>query len=178
MINLFMIKPKNKHLPAAQCYHCTTPCQQGRRSLFFFTGPPKNSNPECNADFGFVADVSASVENHWDDEKSFIKKLVETIVISEEGGRAAVTSFSNEAALQIKFDDHTTYSTFEAALDQIPYVGSTTKIDMGLEVALDEMFQVFNGMRPDVHQTMVLITDGQQAGVNFDMYRERFNQAK
>merc|ERR1712018_25941 len=139
--------------------------------------PGLNSNPECNADFGFVADVSASVENHWDDEKSFIKKLVQSVVISEQGGRAAVTSFSNMAELQIKFDDHIHYSTFETALDQIPYVGSTTKIDLGLEVALDEMFQVFNGMRPDVHQTMVLITDGQQAGVNFDLYRERFNQA-
>merc|ERR1712018_143714 len=31
-----------------------------------------NEDPRCNADFGFVADVSKSVENHWEDEKTFI----------------------------------------------------------------------------------------------------------
>jgi hypothetical protein len=137
-----------------------------------------NDDPECNADFGFVADVSKSVENHWDDEKRFMKKLIQSIVISERGGRAAVTTFSNSAELQIKFDDHTSYPTFETALEQLPYVGSTTRIDLGLDVALEEMFQESNGMRSNVHKTMVLITDGQQTRVNYDLFRKKFNEAR
>lgn len=146
--------------------------------FFYFAAPAEiNEDPKCNADFGFVADVSKSVENHWDDEKTFIRKLVRSIAISEQGGRAAVTSFSNLAELQIKFSDHLSYLTFETALEAIPYVGSTTRINLGLEVALEEMFQEYNGMRSGVPQTMVLITDGQQLEVDFNLFREQFNKA-
>ena len=107
-----------------------------------------------------------------------MKKLVQSIVMSEQGGRAAVTTFSNEAELQIKFSDHTSYSTFETALEAVPYVGSTTKINLGLDVALEQMFKESNGMRADVPQTMVLITDGQQTGVDFKQLRERFNHER
>jgi hypothetical protein len=103
--------------------------------------------------------------------------LVRSIAISEQGGRAAVTSFSNLAELQIKFSDHLSYLTFETALEAIPYVGSTTRINLGLEVALEEMFQEYNGMRSSVPQTMVLITDGQQLEVDFNLFREQFNKA-
>ena len=148
------------------------------RVFLSFTGIPElNDDPTCNADFGFVADVSKSVEDHWEDEKNFMRKLVKSIAISEQGGRAAVTTFSHEAEFQIKFSDHMSYSTFETALEAIPYVGRTTRINLGLEVALDEMFQESNGMRSDVPQTMVLITDGQQTEVDFDLFREQFNKA-
>ena len=106
-----------------------------------------------------------------------MKKLVQSIIISEQGGRAAGTTFSHQAELQIKFSDHTSYPTFESALEAIPYVGRTTRINLGLEVALEEMFQESNGMRSGVTQTMVLITDGQQTGVDFDLFREQFNRA-
>jgi Mg-chelatase subunit ChlD len=144
-----------------------------------FTGDYGNRNKlrACNQDFGFVIDSSASVKNHWAEQKSFIKKLIEPIVISPSGGRAAVTTFSNQAALLITFSDHTTTAQFEYALDDLPYWGSTTRINLGLEVALEEMFQENNGMRSDEQQTLFLITDGQQTGVDFDEYRQRFNKA-
>ena len=126
------------------------------KTFFLLTTEPPTTNedPRCNADFGFVADVSKSVENHWEDEKTFIKKLIEPIIISPEGGRASVTTFSNLAELKIKFSDHDNSSDFEASLDSLPYVGSTTKIDGGLEVAFNEMFKESNGMRPDKIQNL------------------------
>jgi hypothetical protein len=77
----------------------------------------------------------------------------------------------------IKFSDHENHSSFEEALDAIPYRGSTTKIDLGLKVALEEMFQEFNGMRSSTVKTLVLITDGLQAGIDLGLWRKKLNDA-
>ena len=141
-----------------------------------FTGD-YNTRRACNQDFGFVVDSSASVRNHWSEQKSFIKKLIQPIVISPGGGHAAITTFSDKAALMIGFSDYTTTPQFEYAVEDLPYWGSTTKINLGLEVALEEMFQENNGMRSDARQTLFLITDGQQIDVDYDRFRNRFLKA-
>jgi len=144
-----------------------------KKLLFLFL--TVNDDPKCNADFGFVLDYSSSVENHWEDEKSFVKRLIHPLVISSQGGQAAVTTFADDAKLRIKFSDHENSSSFENALDAIPYRGSTTKIDLGLKVALEEMFQEYNGMRSGTIKTLVLITDGQQTQLDFGSWRKKLN---
>ena len=138
------------------------------------------ADAQCNADFGFVVDVSGSGPSHWDRERSFIKKLVQEIMISPDGGHASVVQFNNDAQLMIKFDDYTSLSGFNTALDGLNHLDGTTRIDRGLEVALDQMFQVPNGMRLNVPHTLVLITDGNQTGenVNYKDFRRRFNERK
>ena len=79
----------------------------------------------------------------------------------------------------IRFSDHITSSSFAENVDKLPYWGRTTKIDLGLEVALEEMFQEYNGMRPNASQTMVILTDGRQTSkrLRFDLWREKLNNA-
>jgi len=139
--------------------------------------PTQCTDPRCYADFGFVVDVSGSVESHWDRERSFIKQLAQFIWISPDGGRASVVQFSREAQLMISFANHSSLSGFEIALDGLNHLGGITQIDKGLDVALDQQFQVTNGMRPDVTHTLVLITDGNQTGKKFDYveYRKKLN---
>ena len=136
------------------------------------------ADPNCYADFGFVVDVSGSVEHHWGRARSFIKQVVQPINISPTGGRAAIVQFSNRAELMINFSDQTSLTGFETALDGLDHWGATTRIDLGLETALNEMFQQSNGMRTDVPQNLVLITDGQQVGVNYESFRKRFNERR
>lgn len=123
-------------------------------------------------------DVSGSVKRHWGRQQSFIKQIVQPINISPIGGRAAVVQFSDRAELMINFSDQTTLAGFETALDGLHQWGATTRIDLGLEVALNEMFQQSNGMRTAVLHNLVLITDGQQVGVNYESFRKRFNERK
>ena len=125
-------------------------------------------------------DVSGVVESHWDRERSLLKQLAQTIWISPNGGHAAVIQFSSHAELMVNFSNHTTLSGFETALDGLNHWDGTTKIDEALEVALSEMFQESNGMRPDVSHTLVLITDGHQTGgnVNYEEFRRRMNEKK
>ena len=82
---------------------------------------------------------------------------------------------SGRAELMIKFCDYTTSSSFEEAVNALPYWGQTTRIDLGLEVAMEEMFQEINGMRPHKLQNLVLLTDGRQTGVRYDSWRVKFN---
>merc|ERR1712136_261408 len=139
--------------------------------------PRDCTDAKCYADFGFVVDVSGSVVSHWERERSFIKQLAQQIWISPDGGHASVVQFSRDAHLMINFNNHTSLSGFEIALDGLNHWDGTTRIDLGLEVALDQMFQVANGMRPDVTHTLVLITDGNQTGKKLDYveYRKKLN---
>ena len=100
-------------------------------SFSLFTGDygSRNEPRYCNQDFGFVVDSSASVKNHWLEQKSFIKKLIDPIIISPNGGHAAITTFSDQAALMISFSDHKSTAQFEYALEELPYLGSTTKVN-------------------------------------------------
>ena len=123
-------------------------------------------------------DVSSSVKNHTDDEKLFVKKLLSSLIVSPQGAQVSVTTFANRAKLMIKFSDHESASSFKTSLDALPYWGSTTKIDLGIKVALEQMFKESNGMRSDAIQTMVLMTDGQQTGVDFGSWRKKFNDAR
>ena len=81
------------------------------------------------------------------------------------------------AELMIKFTDHITSSSFEENVDKLPYWGRTTNIDLGLEVAYEEMFQEYNGMRSNASKTLVLLSDGRDTRVRFDLWREKLNTA-
>ena len=111
-------------------------------------------------DIGFVVDVSESVGNYWPDEQTFVKRIAESIGISPIGGHAAVVLFSSSAEQYIKFTDHDDIAAFKAAVDALPYTMGGTRIDIGLEVAFTQMFNIVNGMRPTVPKAVVVITDG------------------
>ena len=106
-------------------------------------------------------DMSGSLSSEdWKTEKKFVKKLVNAIGISPTGGQAAVTFFSDAAYLGIRFSDHKNFNSFQTALDGISRKIGGTRIDLGLEVALNKMFTAPHGMRPTSAKSVVLITDG------------------
>ena len=128
-------------------------------------------------------DVSDTIGNDtcsecWNDEKQFVIKLSKELNISSIGGRASVTLFANMAELKVTFSEGTIPSTFESAVEALPFWGGATQVDEGLQVAYDEMFQTSNGMRLSTSKTLILITDGKQLGVNYPLWRTKFNNAK
>ena len=130
--------------------------------LFFpnSTGAPSKC-ADIAHDVGFVLDNSGSMkEKHWKAEKEFVKKLDRSLRISPSGSHAAVVIFSDDAKLAVKFNDYPTVHSFESAIDRITRLGGGTRIDKGLSLAFDEMFQESNGMRPNSIKTLVLLTDG------------------
>ena len=133
-------------------------------SYFFIADRVTGSLGKCAGveyDIGFVLDVSGSIqEKDWEIEKNFVKDLVKEMGMSPTGGHAAVTLFSSKANLAIKFSDHTNFNSFKDAVDNLPKMGFMTRIDLGLEVALNQMFNIANGMRSNAIKRVLLITDG------------------
>ena len=127
-----------------------------------------------------MLDTSGSMQpKDWDIEKKFVKDLVKELKMSPSGGHAAVTLFSSDAKLHIKFSDHTSFNSFEAAVDGLPKANGGTRMDTGMNVALEQMFNPSNGMRPNAAKSVLLITDGQNGVPNWqDNVRAKFKARK
>ena len=113
-------------------------------------------------DVGFIVDSSGSLRYEYSKEKDFIKQLAAHFQISQSGTRAGLVLFSNYASLKIKFSDYSNTSEFQMAVDRLPLIGKTTRIDKALQIASEDMFKEENGMRPSVPKLLILLTDGKQ----------------
>ena len=132
-----------------------------------------------NYDVGFILDVSGSVcgcdYNHrcndsmisecddWNAEKHFTTTIAAMLNVTVNGNRdrASVLTFSIEPKLEIKFSDNTTKEAFEGAVNNLTFTGAGTDLLRALDVALKDMFNSRNGMRPRTSKKVaVLITDG------------------
>ena len=110
-------------------------------------------------------DSSGSLAEEYDKEKNFIKALASTFGISKNGSRASVITFSEFSEHSIKLNDHDNIHTFNKAVEEIPLMGSITRIDDALRLTQKEMFSIANGGRPGVPKILILLTDGSQTGL-------------
>ena len=120
--------------------------------------------PSCESvvDIGFILDSSGSLANDYDKEKDFLKTLAATFGVSDQGSRAGVITFSYYTEHSIKLNDYKDVTSFNAAVDKIPLMGSTTRIDKALRLTQKEMFSLANGARPGIPKVLILLTDGSQ----------------
>eukprot|EP00794_Sanderia_malayensis_P005383 gene5383-6056_t len=121
--------------------------------------------PDCAAvaDVGFIVDSSGSLSREYGKEKDFVKEVASGLDISSKGSHVGVVLFSDHARLSIKFADYTNYKDFESAVDNLPLLKSTTRIDKALTLAYDQMFNERNGMRVKAPKVLILLTDGAQS---------------
>ena len=123
---------------------------------------PVKPSCEAKADVAFILDSSGSLRNDYDSEKAFLKTLAAAFGISPSGSRAGVVTFSYYTEHSIKLNDHTNLTSFNEAVDKIPLMGSTTRIDKALRLTQKEMFTFANGGRVGVPKLVILLTDGSQ----------------
>ena len=113
-------------------------------------------------DVGFIVDSSGSLRKDYDKEKEFVKIVAENLVISSNGSRAGVITFSWHAEYSIKLNDHDTTQSFHEAVSRLPLFGHTTRIDKALNLASKDLFKSENGGRSGVPKLIILLTDGSQ----------------
>ena len=107
-------------------------------------------------------DSSGSLRNEYHKEKEFLKIVAASFNLGPDGSRAGVITFSHNAEHSIKMKDHTDIASFDAAVDAIPLMGKTTRIDKALRLAQKELFAPENGGRPNVPEILILLTDATQ----------------
>jgi hypothetical protein len=113
-------------------------------------------------DVAFILDSSHSLEAQYQKEKNFLKKLAAVFGVSSNGSRVGVITFSYRAELSIKLNSFTDLSSFNKAVDKIPLMNFTTRIDRALRLAQKDMFRFENGGRVGVSKLIILLTDGSQ----------------
>ena len=133
-------------------------------STFFTVSAKKPPKPTCEAivDVGFILDSSGSLRNDYVKEKEFLKTLAATFGVSSDGSRAGVVTFSYYTEHSIKLSDYNDITNFGQAVDKIPLMGSTTRIDKALRLAQKELFSLSNGGRAGVPKLLIMLTDGSQ----------------
>lgn len=107
-------------------------------------------------------DSSGSLRYEYTKEKDFLKALAGEFGVSRDGARASVVTFSYFSELSITFKDHFDQKSFDTAVDEIPLMGSTTRIDKAFRLAQSEMFLESNGARSGIAKLLILLTDGTQ----------------
>ncbi|KAK3084398.1 hypothetical protein FSP39_012906 [Pinctada imbricata] len=97
---------------------------------------------ECSdqpVDLIFLLDSSWSLRNeeNFQKELKFVSEVV--TVLNWDRARVSVITFSDSAAVKIKFGTHGSLRSFQSAVQKIPWVGGNTYTDQALELMLSEI---------------------------------------
>ena len=106
--------------------------QKFEKINFLFLSTAKEPKCKAKVDVAFILDSSGSLRNNYQDEKNFLKNLAGAFGVSSNGSRAGVVTFSYYAEHSIKLNDFNNVESFNRAVDSIPLMGSTTRIDRAL----------------------------------------------
>ncbi|XP_015750459.1 PREDICTED: uncharacterized protein LOC107330348, partial [Acropora digitifera] len=119
------------------------------------------------ADVAFIVDSSGSIgRRNWAKMLEFIKEMVKAFNVGADKTHIAVVAYSTDAKVEFKFDALTGPSVTEEGygrlIDRIRFQRGFTFIDKALLLADREVFTTAAGMRPELPQIAIVITDGEQ----------------
>ena len=75
-----------------------------------------------------------------------------------------VVSFSSSAKTEILFSAEQSVKAIKASILNITYYAGSTRIDLGLRDCREKLFTAGGGMRSNVPQVLLVITDGRSTG--------------
>ncbi|XP_068678399.1 adhesion G protein-coupled receptor L4-like [Montipora foliosa] len=122
---------------------------------------------EAVADIAFIVDSSGSIGRcNWQKMLEFLKRMVEALNVGPNKTHIAVIAFSSKAVLEFPFNklkgSDVTAQEYGKLIDRIRFQRGLTFIDKALLLAESDVFTTAAGMRPELPQIAVVITDGQQ----------------
>ncbi|CAH3041470.1 unnamed protein product [Porites lobata] len=124
-------------------------------------------------DLAFLLDASGSIgPDNYKQVKAFIIKLIEYFPVSSAGTHVGVVSFSSSAKTEIMFSAKQNVKAIKASILNITYYAGSTQIDLGLEECRTKLFAAGGGMRSNVPQVLLVITDGRSTGGHAASKRE------
>ena len=134
---------------------------------YLYTADPPMLQEICRSrvDIAFIIDASSASQsnNDYGRKKDFVKTIASTLDIAEGGSHAGIVLFSRDGEVAMKFSDSNNQSEFLMAVDKLPLLGGTRRrIDKALKLAFDTLLKPESGMREDVPQVVLLITNGGQ----------------
>ncbi|XP_078378155.1 SCO-spondin-like isoform X7 [Oculina patagonica] len=170
---------------------CSKTCGYGKRMRFRECNnpPPANGGRDCYGskvamvycnthlpcqvtcnvplDFAILVDTSGSISRrNFKLLLRFIRSIVDGFEVSEDHTHIAIIEYSTKATVQLKFNDLPGSSlnkqNVRSRVRAIPHQRGFTYIDKALLLANEQVFTLEAGMRPDVRQVALVMTDGEQ----------------
>lgn len=108
-------------------------------------------------DVAFLIDSSASLrEGNFMGQLSVVKQIIRDIYpVSVDGNRIGVIRYSDDAKIEVNFNDYFTNQALYNSVDSISYTGGGSRIDRALKLARDQLFTVANGARDDAKKVRI-----------------------
>lgn len=136
------------------------------------TLPPTTPKPtefvcEAVADVAFLVDSSGSIgRRNWVKMLDFLKDMVRAFNVGPDKTHIAVIAYSTKAKVELKFNTLTgsaiTEEGYNSLISRIRFQRGFTFIDKALILAETDVFTPAGGMRREVPQIAIVITDGKQ----------------
>ncbi|CAG5081459.1 Oidioi.mRNA.OKI2018_I69.PAR.g9882.t1.cds [Oikopleura dioica] len=112
-------------------------------------------------DFIFVIDSSSSIKDkNFNYVREYIIGLIKSLPIGENKTRVGVITFNEYPIFRIKPNDYYSKADLLEAVANIPYEGKGTKTARALDFTVENAFLESVGDRPDVPNTVLVLTDG------------------
>ena len=108
---------------------------------FFTLVDVRQARCGISADVVFVQDSSASMKSEFEKQKKLIHSFVDQFHIGQEQLRVGFVVYGSYAKTHSDFDDAKSASTAKAAVDNAPFIGGHSRLDLGLKSA----HQLFEG---------------------------------
>ena len=121
--------------------------------------PPPVNYP---IDVIFVVDESESVgSENFTTTKSFLSQITSRLDIDSGNARVGLVTFATNVTTAINLTDHSSVKSLQSAISSLSYTGGgTTNTAAALDYVRTTMLTESAGDRDNVHDIVVVITDG------------------
>jgi len=135
---------------------------QGKQGLSGCDIGPLNNRKR---DVAFLLDSSASLRrSNFMAQKSIVKQIIKDYYpVSVDGNRIGVIQYSDNAKIEVNFNEYFTTKDLNTSIDGIPFTRGGSRIDRALKLARDELFTTANGARNGAEKILILLSDGYQS---------------
>ena len=113
-------------------------------------------------DVAILLDSSGTMRGGYSHAKEFIKTFADYYHLGPNSTHIGVISFSEEAHLHVPFNAHQEHLLFNEDIDQIPFYGYRTRMDLAFKMADTRLYEAQYGARDRADKIVLLITDGRQ----------------
>lgn len=112
-------------------------------------------------DLAILVDGSGSIKrNNFLRVKSFLKKLIDSLVIGFSQTRVALVQFSRSARVEFYFKRYGNARSVINAINRMRQMRSGTYLHRGLKLTRTKVFQRWSGDRPNAPNTLLILSDG------------------